>query len=93
MNPSILFRQCLEEEFSMVMYEELPLLWVKPCLKNELQVENKYTCPLYRTTERKGKITSAGLSTNYICTVLLDTQLNPSHWITRGVALVCQLDE
>ncbi|CAH1394133.1 unnamed protein product [Nezara viridula] len=46
-------KQSLEEEFPMVMYEELPLLWVKPCLKNELKGERKYTCPLYRTTERK----------------------------------------
>nr|XP_024216642.1 dynein heavy chain 7, axonemal-like [Halyomorpha halys] len=86
-------KQCLEEELPMVMYEELPLLWVKPCFKNKLKVENKYTCPLYRTTERKGKITSAGLSTNYILPILLDTHLDPSHWVTRGVALVCQLDE
>ena len=84
-------RHCLEEELPMVLYDQLPLLWIKPFLRSEMKGESKYICPLYRTTERKG-ITTAGLSTNFILPVLLNTTMNPSHWIIRGVALVCQVE-
>ncbi|KEP63814.1 UNVERIFIED_CONTAM: ATPase family associated with various cellular activities (AAA) domain-containing protein [Hammondia hammondi] len=42
-----------------------------------------YSCPLYKTPERKG----VG---NYVHSLDLPTDLPPVHWILRGVALLCQ---
>ncbi|KAF7253561.1 Dynein heavy chain 14, axonemal [Varanus komodoensis] len=52
-----------------------------------------YKCPLYRTPQRSGILSSTGISTNFITAVRLPTLTVPSHWITRGVALLCQLDD
>uniref|UniRef100_G1KEF2 AAA+ ATPase domain-containing protein n=1 Tax=Anolis carolinensis TaxID=28377 RepID=G1KEF2_ANOCA len=52
-----------------------------------------YECPLYRTPQRSGMLSSTGVSTNFITAVSLPTLIAPSHWITRGVAMLCQLDD
>ncbi|KAJ6666887.1 hypothetical protein lerEdw1_018889 [Lerista edwardsae] len=52
-----------------------------------------YECPLYRTPGRSGILSTTGLSTNFVTTVNLPTLIPPSHWITRGVALLCQVDD
>nr|XP_056709345.1 dynein axonemal heavy chain 14 [Euleptes europaea] len=52
-----------------------------------------YECPLYQTPQRSGILSTTGISSNFVTSVNLPTQLTPSHWITRGVALLCQLDD
>ncbi|XP_042301519.1 LOW QUALITY PROTEIN: dynein axonemal heavy chain 14 [Sceloporus undulatus] len=52
-----------------------------------------YECPLYRTPQRLGMLSSTGVSTNFVTAVNLPSLVAPSHWITRGVALLCQLDD
>uniref|UniRef100_A0A7M4E560 Dynein axonemal heavy chain 14 n=1 Tax=Crocodylus porosus TaxID=8502 RepID=A0A7M4E560_CROPO len=52
-----------------------------------------YECPLYQTPQRAGILSSTGLSTNFVTPINLPTLRTPSYWITRGVALLCQLDQ
>ncbi|PIK36647.1 putative dynein heavy chain 6, axonemal [Apostichopus japonicus] len=52
-----------------------------------------YECPLYRTSTRAGTLSSTGHSTNFVSSVDLPTQHRADLWITRGVALLCQLDD
>jgi dynein heavy chain len=71
----------------------MPVIWIKPTDKCQLIVGSRYICPLYKTSERRGILSTAGLSTNYVLPVLMNTKEPPAHWIKRGVALLCQLDE
>lgn len=63
-----------------------------PVTKAEEDV-NMYNCPVYRTMSRSGRVSCAGLSTNYVMSVLLPTNLPPRVWILRGAALLCQISE
>jgi len=52
-----------------------------------------YECPLYRTSLRASFLTSTGHTTNFVTAVNLPSIQPADYWITRGVALLCQLDE
>lgn len=55
--------------------------------------DNSYACPLYRTSARAGTLSSTGLSTNYVTAIQLPSAHTADFWVTRGVALLCQLDD
>ncbi|XP_073998898.1 dynein heavy chain at 62B isoform X2 [Rhodnius prolixus] len=82
----------LEEQYPLILTYNLPYVWIKPMKRDELDRGNRYLAPLYKTSERKGVLSTTGHSTNFVLPILLDTEKPSEHWIKRGVALLCQLD-
>ncbi|KAK9744284.1 Dynein heavy chain C-terminal domain [Popillia japonica] len=75
-----------------ILYDVMPLMWLQPVLASDFDEGGRYKCPLYKTSERRGVLSTTGHSTNYVLPFLLNTRMPPSHWIKRSVALLCQLD-
>lgn len=84
--------QALGESEANVLYSEVPVIWLKP---TTLPVPDSgvYESPVYRTSARKGTLSTTGHSTNFVLFILLPSLSSPKHWVKRGVAMLCALDD
>lgn len=74
----------LAEQFSKTLYDPMPVIWIKPIKISELKLDDSYECPVYKTSERRGVLSTTGHSTNFVLPIMLKTDLPIQHWIKRG---------
>ena len=75
-----------------VMFDTLPVFHFIPT-QNFQRNKADYECPLYKTSERKGVLTTTGASSNYIIGLDIPTERQPDYWVRMGVAALCALTE
>jgi len=85
-------RGVMEDSMPGRSYDDLPVIHFLPEKNHETPVE-KFRCPCYITTSRKGTLSSLGASTNFILCIEANTDKEggSDYWIRKGAVMVCQL--
>ena len=76
----------IAESVTKVLYETLPIIWLKPVKLVDMNLKDTYDCPLYKISSRKGTLSTTGHSTNFVLSIRIPTKTPENHWILRGVA-------
>ena len=85
---------CLTDSDRKILFVEMPVIWLQPVqIEKYKPKEMFYQCPLYKTSTRRGTLSTTGHSTNFVMYMDLKTKVNPDIWVRAGVAMLCQLDE
>ena len=71
----------------------VPPMWIEPLAMEDHVPSGVYDCPMYKESTRRGTLSTTGHSTNFVTSLELPTDLDTTHWIRRGVAMLCQLDD
>ncbi|KAF5272110.1 hypothetical protein FQA39_LY01193 [Lamprigera yunnana] len=66
----------LAELHPKILNDYMPLMWLFPILGVDYNEKGRYNCPLYKTSERRGVLSTTGHSTNYVLPFLLNTDEN-----------------
>ncbi|GMH33280.1 hypothetical protein BSKO_01114 [Bryopsis sp. KO-2023] len=82
----------LGESEPKVLFTAMPAIWMVPTELSKFRDFQNYNCPLYKTPDRRGVLSTTGHSTNFVMDVRLPSHEDASHWTKRGVAMLTSLD-
>jgi dynein heavy chain len=90
---------CVEDSIPKVLWSTMCQIWLKPVeINNDEMIPSKlYQAPIYKTSERKGVLSTSGHSSNFIMWLGVPHSCKGLHgekfWTKRGVALISQTDD
>jgi len=79
-----------------VLFDTIPVIFMKPVMREDDETPLRHLkCPVYKTSERRGVLSTTGHSTNFVMTMILSIAdiHTDKYWVRRGVAMLTQLDE
>ena len=96
----------LVESKAKELFVSMPVIWFWPRRIAEIEIPLEmlggtaqvYICPVYKTSERRGMLSTTGHSTNFVIDVRLPVpalgggELDHRHWCKRGVAMLTACD-
>ncbi|XP_024940673.1 dynein heavy chain 1, axonemal [Cephus cinctus] len=82
----------LAESYPKELYTEMSPILFLPEVNHRVPETDIYECPVYKTIKRAGTLSTTGHSTNFVLSMEIPSKAVQSHWIKRGVAMICALD-
>ena len=82
-------KACLIDCDSNVVYTSCPVLQIIPRV-DFVHPKADYRCPVYRTAERAGVLSTTGHSTNFVVALNIPSEEDPRKWTMRGAALLLE---
>ncbi|KAJ3359844.1 Dynein heavy chain 7, axonemal [Allomyces javanicus] len=85
-----------------LLAESHPKIWFKPIKTVDITpkiqradgvLHETYRCPVYKTSARRGVLSTTGHSTNYVIALRLPSTVPEKHWVLRGCACLLTLDD
>ncbi|XP_076227649.1 dynein axonemal heavy chain 1 [Nomia melanderi] len=81
----------LDESLPKELYTDMPPILLLPEVHHQKK-PGIYSCPVYKTISRAGTLSTTGHSTNFVLAMEIPSRKPQTHWIKRGVAMICALD-
>lgn len=88
-------RGVLAEAAPRQLFLNFPILYLLPAKAEDAEDIPHYPCPTYKTTDRRGVLSTTGHSTNFVMVIKLprdEAVHDEAHWTKRGAALFTQLE-
>lgn len=89
-------KKCVEDSDPKEPLVQFPIIWLEPMEIDAdfvLSPSENFECPLYKTSARKGELSTTGHSTNFVLMMNLPSKVHQDYWIRRGTALLCMTDD
>ena len=92
----------LVESDPRVLYMQMPMIHIDVIEEKDVPQRDSYTCPVYKTSERRGQLSTTGHSTNFVMMIEVPmrkedifelAEYSQQKWIKSGVAMLTQLDD
>lgn len=84
---------CMEDNVPREPIVTFPLIWLEPVSVEENIEQGCYQCPLYKTSTRRGELSTTGHSTNFVLYLMIPSEIPPEYWIRRGTALLSMTND
>lgn len=65
----------LDESDPKILFTKCPYILLKPSHTSKVSQYKNYKCPVYKTSARRGVLSTTGHSTNFVMYIRLPTQL------------------
>ncbi|KAI8825240.1 dynein heavy chain and region D6 of dynein motor-domain-containing protein [Fimicolochytrium jonesii] len=82
----------LGEQYPKQLTDAMPVILITPMNQDDPQLqamrEGGYECPIYKTSMRRGTLSTTGHSTNFVLNMFLPTDRPARDWVIKGVAMV-----
>ena len=69
------------------------MCWLQPVDVETNVLGGCYNCPFYKTSVRKGELSTTGHSTNFVSYLQTPSERPSDYWVRRGVALLAMTDD